>query len=189
MKRILVAVVVVVMCVVSAQLIAQAQEGTGAKFGGVVVGGASVTATVDAIHAETRTVTLKTKDGQVKSVKCGPEVKNFAQIAKGDTVNIDYTEYVSIAVGGPGAVPTRADSTEVSRAALGEKPAGTITTTTDVVGKVKAIDYTARTVTLEGPNKTVTVKVDAAAVNFDKVKAGDTVYMQYVQEMAVAVTK
>jgi len=189
MKRIVVAVVAVVMCVVSVQLIAQAQEAKGAKLAGVVVGGGAMTATVEAVNAQTRVVTLKSKDGQLKMVKCGPEVRNFAQIAKGDTVNIDYTEYVSIAVAGPGAAPSRTESVDVIKAPLGEKPAGIMTTATDVVGKVKAIDYTARTVTLEGPNKTVTVKVDASAVNFDKVKAGDTVYLSYVEEMAVSVTK
>ena len=44
------------------------------------------TAVIIAIDAHTRDVTLKRSDGSIFNITCGPEVRNFAQLALGDTV-------------------------------------------------------------------------------------------------------
>src|ERR1035438_6553446 len=54
--------------------------------GGVAVQTYKETATVTGIDKATRKVTLVTKDGTKSTVKCGPEVANFAQIEVGDQV-------------------------------------------------------------------------------------------------------
>src|SRR5512135_1538941 len=47
---------------------------------------ASVTATVEAIDQKTREVTLKGPKGNTITFTAGPEVKNLAQVQKGDQV-------------------------------------------------------------------------------------------------------
>ncbi len=178
-------------------LTAQAQDAAGVAvktesalgFGGIVAQGASATMTVEAIDKESRKVTLKDDKGETSVVKCGPEVRNFDQIAVGDTVKIDLVQSVSIMVSGEKTSPSRSESVEMERAALGEKPSGTITKTIEATAVVKEIDHASRTVTLEGPQKTLTVMVDKSATNFDKVKIGDMVNIEVVETLAIAVTK
>jgi hypothetical protein len=158
------------------------------QFGGIVAGVASMSAVVTAINPVTRAVTLKNAEGKETTIICGPEVRNFAQINKGDTVNIDYSETVKIVVSPTASIPAKQESVQVSRAPLGEKPAGLITSTTQVNATVEAIDYEKRTVTLKGPQRTVTVEVTEEAVNFNKVKVGDTVTIEYSELLAISVT-
>ena len=52
-------------------------------------GSSSVTATITAIDAKSRAITLKGPQGNEKTVVAGPEVKNFAQMKVGDQVLFD----------------------------------------------------------------------------------------------------
>jgi len=159
------------------------------EFGGIVSGLASMSAVVTAIDSNTREITLKDEQGKESTFKAGPEVRNFAQINKGDTVKVDYSETVKVLVRGEVTIPVRAEGVEVSRAPLGAKPEGVITATTQVNASVEAIDYEKRIVTLKGPQRTVTVQVSKEeAPNFDKVKVGDTVYIEYSERLAISVT-
>lgn len=187
MKKVIFAVVAVMLMVAPGYC----QEDVAApkSFGGIVMDVQTAKYTVEAIDKETREVTLKDEAGVSSTVKCGPEVRNFDQIVVGDTLTIDLSQAVSIIVSDVKAEPSRVDMVELDRAELGEKPAGTITTTVDAMATVEDIDYAARTVTLKGALKTMTVKVDEAAVNFDQVKKGDTVNITVIETMAVAVTK
>ena len=159
------------------------------EFGGIVTDVTSMAAMVEAVDSATREVTLKGSDGQEVTVVAGPEVRNFDQIKKGDTLTVDYSESVKILVNKEAVAPVRVDSMDVSRAPLGAKPAGVITSSTQVSATVEAIDYANRTATLKGPQRTVTVKVDESAVNFDQVKVGDSVYLEITSRLAVSVTK
>src|SRR5688500_16880866 len=60
------------------------------------------TATVEAIEASSRTITLKKPDGTFVTTVAGPEVKRFAEIKLGQTVNAKYYENVVIRVKRPG---------------------------------------------------------------------------------------
>ena len=160
------------------------------EIGGIVAGVESISAIVTAIDQDTRTVTLKGSDGKEVEVVCGPEVRNFAQIRKGDKVKADTVESVKILVSGVSYTPQREDTLEVMRAPLGKKPAGIITVTSRALATVEAIDYDKRIVTLKGPVRTLNVQVDAdAAPNFDMIKTGDTVYIEIYSSTAIAVTK
>jgi hypothetical protein len=57
-----------------------------------------LTARVENIDYDNRVVTLRGPSGQVRKVKVGPEVKNFAAVKKGDQVLVRHTEAVAIAV-------------------------------------------------------------------------------------------
>jgi len=187
MKKFLFAVLAVVL--LSGKAYAEEAMPMGKLFGGVVVQSGSAKMSVEAVDKETRNVTLKDETGEVMVVKCGPEVRNFDQIAAGDTLTVDLAQSVTLAVSDLKVEPNRQDSVEVERAALGEKPSGKITQSMDAMGTVEAIDTVARTVTVKGPIQTVIIKADESAVNFDKVKVGDTVSLHIVETMAISVTK
>jgi Cu/Ag efflux protein CusF len=55
-------------------------------------GTATVTATIQAIDAASRLVTLKFDDGTVDTVVAGPEVRRFNELKVGDKVTFRYHE-------------------------------------------------------------------------------------------------
>ena len=63
---------------------------------GTITNMAKITASVEAIDAAARTVTLKGPRGKVVTLAVGPEVKNFAQVKVGDMVVVRYAEALSL---------------------------------------------------------------------------------------------
>lgn len=150
---------------------------------------AKITATVEAIDQKTREVTLKGPKGNKVSFVAGPEVKNLAQVNKGDEVVIEYAH--ALAVDLKKSAKTAASRTikeGKKTAAPGEKPGMVAAREVAFVAKVDAIDTKTNVVTLSGVEHTVDVKVKDPAVlkNF---KAGDFVEGVYVEAMAVNVQK
>jgi hypothetical protein len=159
------------------------------SFGGTVVGTAELEAVVENVSYETRELTLKDSTGETATYVVGPIVRNFDQIKKGDKVSMQFEESVTI-IDYPGleTEPARGEIVTMEGAPAGEKPAGMIVGTTEVLAEVVAIDHEARTVTLKGPERTVTVQVDEAVENFDRVKQGDKVYLRFTEKVVGAVT-
>src|ERR1035441_702220 len=94
------------------------------QAGGVRVKTYQETATVTGIDKATRKVTLVTKDGTKSTVKCGPEVANFAQIEVGDQVKATVTEQLLIFVRRPGEPSGDGAAGVVALAPIGAKPGG-----------------------------------------------------------------
>ena len=133
-------------------------------------------------------MTLKGPEGEVFDLKVGKEVRNLPQVKAGDLVVAKYFEAVAIEVkkGGLG-IRSAESQTAVSRAELGQKPAGGVATTTTIVANVVKVDSAKQTVTVEGPSgKSVKVKVKDPAV-FKEIKAGEQVEMTITEALAIAV--
>lgn len=158
-------------------------------FGGLVADAVHVTATVQKINYETRAVTLVGQKGEVRTIVAGPEVKRLAEIKVGDTIEAVYAEAVVVLAGDAVGAPAREDSMDVVRADKSEKPGAAVVTTTRVLATIVALDFKARTATLKGPERTVTINVGPDAVNFEKTKVGDNVYLEFTNAIAAAVTK
>jgi Cu/Ag efflux protein CusF len=156
---------------------------------GVVAGGAvELEATVKAVDKEARTVTLEGEGGRTVTVKAGPEVRNFDQIAVGDKVEVNYLEAVAIYVEKSGGAPSAQTGAAVERAPLGAKPAVAAAETVEIKAKVTAIDKKARTVTLQGPaGNSRTIKVDPKVERFDELEVGDDVVVRHTEAIAIAV--
>ncbi len=73
----------------------------GAKPGAVAVDTVEVTATVEAIDYQKRTVTLKGPEGKTRTIKVDPGVKRFNEVKKGDELVLRYTEALAISVQKP----------------------------------------------------------------------------------------
>ncbi|WP_455208339.1 hypothetical protein [Kaarinaea lacus] len=150
----------------------------------------SLEATVTAVNPDTREVTLENAAGESITVVAGEEVRNFAQIAVGDKLTVDYMEAVEIQVLGPDEAEVGATAvTGGARAEQGEKPGGAVISETTVVVVIEAIDKEMETVTVKGPaGNSKTVKVENPD-NLDKVAIGDKVRVTYTEGLAIEVTE
>jgi hypothetical protein len=150
----------------------------------------TATATVRSVNMKTRHVTLEDSDGKRFTVVAGPDVRNLAQVKKGDVLRITYRESIAYQVNKPGkAMPGTAASTDVSRAPLGAKPGGSVTNTVSVRATIAAIDKAKSEVSLQSADGKVTaVKVKDPA-KLDQVAVGDVVDITYTEALALAVEK
>jgi Cu/Ag efflux protein CusF len=167
---------------------------TGAVVAGKGPGAAAIaqtvkaTATITAIDAATRAVTLKGPKGNEVVVTAGPEVKNFAQMKVGDRVDVEYVESLALELKKGGGAPVAATAKAGAAAAKpGERPAGMIGQQVTVVADVIDVNAETQVVTLKGPKRTVELKVRDPE-QFKLVKKGDQVQATYTEAVAIAVT-
>lgn len=157
---------------------------------GVITATGVVTAqaTVEAIDQRSRMVTLRRSNGERLRFRVSDDVKNLAQVKRGDLVNVRYYESVALRLHRPGeATPGVTVAEEAERAKPGELPAGAVAEVVTVTAKVVGIDRRNQTVTLEVPNKEpIAIKVNDPAL-LARVKVGDLVEATYREAIAVAV--
>jgi hypothetical protein len=159
------------------------------QAGGVRVKTYQETATVTGIDKATRKVTLVTQDGTKSTVKCGPDVANFAQIEVGDQVKAAVTEQLVVFVRKPGEPSGDGAAGVVALAPIGAKPGGVIANTEEITAKVKAIDLKHRKATLlfpDGTSHTFAVRPD---VDMTKHAVGDEVVFSTTEAVAISVEK
>ena len=146
-----------------------------------------VTATISAIDAAKREITLKGPDGKDTTVVAGPEVKNFSQLKVGDKVDIQYVEALVLELKKGGGLPVARTDTETMKSAKpGETPGAKGSRKVTVVGDVIALDPATQTVTLKGPQRTADLKVRDKK-QFDLISKGDQIEATYTEALAVAV--
>jgi Cu/Ag efflux protein CusF len=160
----------------------------GDRPSGAVVEVSSITATVESIDYNARTVILRGPHGDLVSLKVGEEAKNLNQVKKGDKVTFDYYESVVIDIQRDKGEPRAEETQSVTRAKPGERPGGTIETTGNLTARVDDIDYQSRTVTLKMPQgDTMSLKVGDQVKSFNEIKKGDEVVVRYTQAVAISV--
>ena len=146
------------------------------------------TATVEAIDASTRTLTLKKADGSYLTTVAGPDITRFDEVKLGDTVNVRYYENVVIRVKRPGEsdVVSSVKGTTGSEQVL---PGGTRAKQVTITATITAIDPVAPSITFTGPNgwKYSSKVQDTEALA--KVKVGDKVDIVWTEAMLVSVER
>ena len=146
------------------------------------------TATVEAIDASTRTLTLKKADGSYLTTVAGPDVTRFDEVKLGDTVNVRYYENVVIRVKRPGEsdVVSSVKGTTGSEQAL---PGGTKAKQVTITATITAIDPAAPSITFTGPHgwKYSSKVQDTEALA--KVKVGDKVDIVWTEATLVSVER
>ena len=160
------------------------------EYPGIVRGNAAViTATVTAIDLKNRIVTLDDGAGNLRDFKVGKEAVNLPQVKVGDIVTIKFLESIAVEVIKPGTAAGAGEKTTIVRAKPGEMPGGMVTSQKVITATVKAIDKTAGTISLMGPDgKTVKVKAQDPS-NLDKVNVGDDLMITYTEAKAISVTR
>lgn len=146
-----------------------------------------VTATVTAVDAATRTITLKGPKGKVVDVVAGDKVRNFDKIQVGDKVVVQYREALSLELRKTAGKPSASETGVAARAQPGERPAGAVAREVQVTAEVVAVDPAKSTISLKGPRGNV---VDLKVKNkdhFKVVKKGDLVDAVYSEALAISV--
>jgi hypothetical protein len=166
---------------------------TGAVVAGSAPGKAGVaqtvklTATITAIDKATRDVTLKGPQGNEMTVTAGPDVRNFANMRVGDQVDVQYVEALTLELKkGGGQKVARTEQSAAKGAKPGEQPAGAVGRQVTIVADVIGVDPAKQSVTLRGPQRTVSVVV-ADPEQFKQIAKGDQVEATYTQALAIAV--
>lgn len=175
---------------------AKAHEGSGAvevKKVGEGMAAATrtekLTATVKAVDAASRTVTLEAK-GQTQTVKAGPNVKRFDEIAVGDTVVIELAKGLLLEYQPPGSedvAPTAAAAG--GRTGADQAPGGAVAAGIQATVTVTAIDLKNRMVVFQGPQGNLYQVKAGPKIQLDKLKVGDKLLATYEEAVAVKLEK
>jgi hypothetical protein len=165
---------------------------SGAAQAGTPVAGGSATAhgsgTVTGIDKSTRTVTVKTDSGDIRSYQVSSDVQGFDKLKKGDKVDVDYTESIAIAMLPKGSKLTANEQAAATKTGEGAGAAGRQVT---VSAKVISVDTANNTVTLKGPKgnvETVDVQDPDNQAKLPGLKPGQVMQFTYTEAMAVSVT-
>ena len=145
-------------------------------------------ATITAIDAPTRTITLKWMKGDVAKIVAGPEVRNFDQLKVGDVVNATYLESLVIELKkGGGMTVGKSERAAAAGAKPGATPEGIVGRQVTVVGDVVRLDPATQTITVKGPERTVELKARDPE-QFKLIAVGDQIQGTYTEALAVSVT-
>ena len=155
----------------------------------VVVQTVESQATVTAIDATRRTVTLKPKRGETKTFRVGEGAINFQQIRVGDEVRAVLIEETAVNLVSGGAPASVSAGTTVALAPEGERPGVLMANTVETTGTVVAIDGHAHTVTLQFLDGRIQELNVGKNRDLTKVGLGDSVRIQVTEAIAIAVVK
>jgi Cu/Ag efflux protein CusF len=156
---------------------------------GVAAGAASseITGTVVVVNTEKRLMTIREPDGQFQVIQVPEEVKRLDEIKINDKLTIAYTAAVAVDLrtgpdtGAPGTVVTK----EIDRE-QGRKPSGSMAETVTLTGSIKAVNRANSTVTVQGPEETLTLTVKDPEL-LERVGVGDTVTATFIRAVAAKV--
>lgn len=147
----------------------------------------TVTAAVESVDEKNRTLVLKGPRGNVFDLAVGPEVKNFAQIKAGDNLVVRYAQALTLELKKGGkALRSRTEDKGAATAQPGERPAAGAARKITVVADVTGVNTKAQTMTLRGPKRSVTIKVQDPE-QLKQVKVGDQVEATYVEAAAISI--
>jgi Cu/Ag efflux protein CusF len=148
---------------------------------------ANVQAKITKIDQKTREITLKGPQGNELTVTAGPEVKNFAKLKAGDTVDVQYLESLVLELKKGGGMPVERTEERMAKSAKpGETPGAAGGRRVTVVGDVIDVDTAANKVTVKGPKRTVVLDVTDPE-QLKMIAKGDQVQATYTEAAAVSV--
>ncbi len=176
--------------IAAAPVASMAAEKPAAKNGGAIVltDSAYAKATIVNIKKKERELTLRDEKGVDHVMIAGDEVRNFAQIKKGDIVEVEYKVAVATALEKASDANVAGQTSAVERAPKGAKPGMAAVQTRTIVATVLEVDSKNRLLTAQGPKGgIVTVKVPADMKTFDSLKKGDKISAVYSEAIAISV--
>lgn len=147
-----------------------------------------ITAKVTKIDKKNRLVTLLFPDGKQSKIKCGPEVKNFAQIKVGDNVVTELFQTSELFVSPTKTTPAVNASELEGRAPLGDKPGKVIVDTLEITATVISINYETREVILQNSEgKTFSIVAGPEVKRLAQVNVGDTLVARLTEALSIKV--
>jgi hypothetical protein len=147
-----------------------------------------VTARVESIDYERRTITIKDPGDKTVTLKASKKVKYLDEIKKGDLVSAEYLDAVAVIVRKPDGKSRPGYLKEVTVAPRGKDSNGLPVDTVEALGTVETIDHDNRTVAFKGPDGiTRTYKADERVTRFRSIVKGDKVYIKATEPLAVRI--
>lgn len=149
---------------------------------------AEASARITAIDTASRTITLKSTQGDEAKIVAGPEVRNFAQLKVGDAVNAAYVQSLVLELKkGGGLAVEKTEKAAAAGAEPGATPEGLFGRQVTIVGDIVGLDPATQTMTLKGPQRTVVLKARDPE-QFKLMSVGDQIRGTYTDALAVSVT-
>jgi hypothetical protein len=148
----------------------------------------TITATVEAVEAATRTITLKGPKGNYVDVVAPDSVTKFSEIKVGDKITATYYDNLVLRVKHPGEKSVDSDTAAVTPGS-GQKPGATAATQRTITATITEIDPKVPSITFSGPNnwKYSSRVEDKKALA--TVKVGDKVDITWTSALLVSFTK
>jgi hypothetical protein len=151
----------------------------------------AVQATVVAVDKASRELILQRSDGSQVAVVAGPEVRNFDQIAAGDTLNARYTVSLTARRLDPDEVANEPGAgMAAARAEPGEKPGAAIGAGVTMTVVVNSVDRDTHTVVVTGPDgntQAIEAQRQTGKRFVEGLKPGDRVELTYGEALVLAV--
>jgi Cu/Ag efflux protein CusF len=145
-----------------------------------------MTAVVDAVDREARTVTLKGPEGNTRTIKARDDSNNIDQIEVGDLVNVEFVQHMSIEVfANDGMEPGSGTMAATAVNEEGETPAAVEMITTVTTATVKEINIEANTFKLKWPGGEIKEYEAQDPENLKKAEVGDLVVTTYTEAIAL----
>jgi hypothetical protein len=146
-----------------------------------------LTARVEGIDAETRTLTLETPDARMVEFVAGDEVRNFDQIEVGDMVEATVFNALRLELVNDEEKSKPEGQEAMARAPEGDKPGAAVGVSVSFMTEVVRVDRDANVISLKGPEGNVVDFDVQNPAQFDVVKVGDAVRATYTEAVAVEV--
>ena len=142
--------------------------------------------TVRGVHHTNRTVTVETADGERVTIKVPEESQNLYQIQPGAKFRVRFAQAVAVGLLPPGSEPSVGSGEAMKLAPKGATPGGVVVSVTQISGRIEAIDYSARTILVRGPQGNLREFVVSDAVQrFEDLKVGDVVGLKVTEALAM----
>jgi hypothetical protein len=154
----------------------------------IPVTGAEVTSQisgiVEIVNVEKRMLTIKTPDGRFEVIHVPAEAQRLDEVKIGNRLTITETEAVLIdLVKGDDAGAIGATQQTVLDQEHSAKPAGTMTDTLTLYGRIVGVDKTNRKVSVKGAEETIDFDIDDPAL-LDELDVGDGVVATFIRSVS-----
>lgn len=157
--------------------------------GTIIVESLETKATVTAIDARARTVTLKRRFHKAQIFKADKGIINFNQIQVGDEVHAVVVEKLAVSLVPGGAPPLVKKGAAIGLAPEGDKPGIVLVATAAMTAEITAIDSHSRQVTLELPDGSIKTVKARKHIDLTQISLGDAVLIQITRAVAIEVVK
>lgn len=152
---------------------------------------ATISAKVVSVDSATRVLTLRRLDGTLFEVRAGEAVRNFAQIAVGDSLAVQYKETLDATrlPAGSAVLPIEA-AVGAGRADAGAKPGVGVGAAVSLRVKVESIDLERGIVVFSPTSGELFARrlaTDEGRQFAKFLKVGDTVQLDYAETLAVEI--
>jgi hypothetical protein len=145
-------------------------------------------AKVDAIDYGNRSIALTGEDGKTEIFTVAPQVRNFSQIKKGDTVKIGRISKIVASIRKTTEEPVTEITRNVMTAEPGHKPGIVATHRAQVEAVVQSIDYKTGDLKLKtAAGDEVGLTVSKQIPHLDRVKVGDQVVFNTTETIYIIV--